>query len=120
VKAAGEAQMRAAFAIRDKQERVNAISAARDAVKAALSEEELADENLGSAFKKLEARSCAATSSMARRRIDGRDTKTCVRSSRKPASCRAPTARRCSPAARRRACASRRSAPATTSRSSTR
>jgi polyribonucleotide nucleotidyltransferase len=34
VKAAGEAQMRAAFAIRDKQERVAAIAAAREAAKA--------------------------------------------------------------------------------------
>jgi polyribonucleotide nucleotidyltransferase len=76
VKAAGEAQMRAAFAIRDKQERVNAISAARDAVKAALSEEELADPNLGSAFKKLESailRGDVVTNGI---RIDGRDTKT--------------------------------------------
>jgi polyribonucleotide nucleotidyltransferase len=40
VKAAGEAQMRAAFAIRDKQERTTAIDAAADAIKAALSEED--------------------------------------------------------------------------------
>ena len=76
VKAAGEEQMRAAFAIRDKQERVGAISAARDAVKAALSEEELADPNLGSAFKKLESsilRGDVVTNGI---RIDGRDTKT--------------------------------------------
>ncbi|MCU0816840.1 MAG: polyribonucleotide nucleotidyltransferase, partial [Cypionkella sp.] len=52
--AAGEAQMRAAFAIKDKQERTNAISAAVDAIKGALSEEDLADINLGSAIKKLE------------------------------------------------------------------
>ena len=54
VKAAGETQMRAAFALRDKQERVAAIAAARDAIKAALTEEQLADANLGSALKKLE------------------------------------------------------------------
>ncbi|MCC5969885.1 MAG: polyribonucleotide nucleotidyltransferase, partial [Pararhodobacter sp.] len=76
VKAAGEAQMRAAFALRDKQERVNAISAARDAVKAALSEDELADENLGSAFKKLEASILRGDIINGAPRIDGRDTKT--------------------------------------------
>jgi polyribonucleotide nucleotidyltransferase len=76
VKAAGEAQMRAAFAIRDKQERVNAISAARDAVKAALSEEELADSNLGSAFKKLESSILRGDVVSNGIRIDGRDTKT--------------------------------------------
>ena len=47
--------MRAAFAIRDKQERVNAIDAAdcRDQGRP-VGEEDLADENLGSAIKKLE------------------------------------------------------------------
>ena len=35
-------------------------------------------------------------------RIDGRDTRPCARSSPRSASCRAPTARRCSPAARPR------------------
>jgi polyribonucleotide nucleotidyltransferase len=76
VKAAGEAQMRAAFAIRDKQERVNAISAARDAIKASLSEEELADSNLGSAFKKLESAILRGDVVSNGIRIDGRDTKT--------------------------------------------
>ncbi|MDH3263053.1 MAG: polyribonucleotide nucleotidyltransferase [Paracoccaceae bacterium] len=76
VKKAGEKQMRAAFAIRDKQERVNAISAARDAVKAALSEEELADENLGSCFKKLESAILRGDVVKNGTRIDGRDTKT--------------------------------------------
>jgi polyribonucleotide nucleotidyltransferase len=76
VKAAGEAQMRAAFAIRDKQERVNAISAARDAVKAALSEEDLADSNLGSCFKKLESSILRGDVVSKGIRIDGRDTKT--------------------------------------------
>ena len=38
VKAAGETQMRAAFAIKDKQERTNAISAAVSAIKGALSD----------------------------------------------------------------------------------
>jgi len=76
VKAAGEEQMRAAFAIRDKQERVNAISAARDAVKAALSEEDLADSNLGSALKKLESSILRGDVVSNGIRIDGRDTKT--------------------------------------------
>ena len=54
-------------------------------------------------------------------RIDGRDTKTGA-ADRLPRSacCRAPTARRCSPAARPRRWSSPRSAPARTSRSSTR
>ncbi|WP_127901838.1 polyribonucleotide nucleotidyltransferase [Solirhodobacter olei] len=76
VKAAGEAQMRAAFAIKDKQERTNAISAARDAIKAALSEEDLADANLGSAFKKLESSILRGDIISGGARIDGRDTKT--------------------------------------------
>ncbi len=76
VKAAGEDQMRAAFAIRDKQERVNAISAARDAVKATLTEDDLANENLGSAFKKLEASILRGDIINGAPRIDGRDTKT--------------------------------------------
>ena len=46
--------MRAAFALRDKQERTNAINAASAAIKATLSAEDLADINLGSAIKKLE------------------------------------------------------------------
>jgi polyribonucleotide nucleotidyltransferase len=76
VKAAGEEQMRAAFALRDKQERVNAIGAARDAIKATLSEEQLADENLGSALKKLEASILRGGIIGGSPRIDGRDTKT--------------------------------------------
>jgi len=76
VKAAGEDQMRAAFAIRDKQERVTAIAAARDAVKATLSEDELADQNLGSAFKKLEASILRGAIIDGSPRIDGRDTRT--------------------------------------------
>jgi polyribonucleotide nucleotidyltransferase len=76
VKSVGEAQMRAAFALKDKQERQNAISAARDAVKAALSDEELADSNLGSAFKKLESSILRGDIITGGERIDGRDTKT--------------------------------------------
>ena len=54
VKAAGEADMRAAYAILDKQERVAAVSAAKSAIKATLTEEQLADSNLDSALKQLE------------------------------------------------------------------
>ena len=76
VKAAGETQMRAAFAIRDKQERTSAISAAVAAIKAALLEEDLADANLGPAIKKLESAILRGDVVKAGRRIDGRDTKT--------------------------------------------
>jgi len=76
VKAAGEAQMRAAFAIKDKQERTNAIGAAVGAIKAALSEEDLADINLGSAIKKLESSILRGDVVSNGIRIDGRDTKT--------------------------------------------
>jgi len=76
VKAAGEEQMRAAFAIRDKQERTNAIAAARETVKATLTEEELGDQNLGSAFKKLESAILRGDVVANGIRIDGRDTKT--------------------------------------------
>ncbi|WP_430465484.1 polyribonucleotide nucleotidyltransferase [Tabrizicola sp.] len=76
VKAAGETQMRAAFAIKDKQERTNAISAAVDAIKAAMSPEDLADINLGSAIKKLESSILRGDVVNSGARIDGRDTKT--------------------------------------------
>ncbi|MGO4914390.1 polyribonucleotide nucleotidyltransferase [Pseudogemmobacter sp. W21_MBD1_M6] len=76
VKAAGEPAMRAAFAIRDKQERTTAISAARDTVKAALTADQLADANLGSAFKKLESSILRGDVVKTGIRIDGRDTKT--------------------------------------------
>ncbi len=73
---AGEADMRAAFAITDKQERTTAVSTARDVIKAALSDEQLADENLGSALKKLEAGILRGDVVKTGKRIDGRDTKT--------------------------------------------
>ena len=76
VKAAGEAQMRAAFAIRDKQDRTNAISAAVSAIKGALSAEDQADANLGSAIKKLESSILRGDVVSNGTRIDGRDTKT--------------------------------------------
>ncbi|AAV96616.1 polyribonucleotide nucleotidyltransferase [Ruegeria pomeroyi] len=76
VKAAGEEQMRAAFAITDKQERTAAVAAAREAIKAALTEEQLADGNLGSALKKLEAGILRGDVVKGGKRIDGRDTTT--------------------------------------------
>ncbi|MFN3825492.1 MAG: polyribonucleotide nucleotidyltransferase [Pseudorhodobacter sp.] len=76
VKAAGETQMRAAFAIKDKQERTTAISAAVATIKAALSDEDLADANLGSAIKKLEAGVLRGDIINGAPRIDGRDNRT--------------------------------------------
>jgi polyribonucleotide nucleotidyltransferase len=73
VKAAGEKDMRAAFAIKDKQERTEAISAARAAIKESLSEEEQEDANLGSAFKKLESAILRGDIISGGARIDGRD-----------------------------------------------
>ncbi|MEL7282312.1 MAG: polyribonucleotide nucleotidyltransferase, partial [Pseudomonadota bacterium] len=72
LKAAGEAQMRDAFAITDKQERVAAVNAAREAIKATLSDEQLEDPNLGSAMKKLEAGVLRSDVAKHGRRIDGR------------------------------------------------
>jgi polyribonucleotide nucleotidyltransferase len=76
VKAAGEAQMRAAFALRDKQERTTAIDAAAEAIVASLSDEDKADANLGSAIKKLESAILRGDVVKNGTRIDGRDTKT--------------------------------------------
>ena len=76
VRGAGEAQMRAAFAIRDKQERTTAISAARDEIRATLSDSQLEDPNLGSAFKKLESSILRGDIIGGGARIDGRDNKT--------------------------------------------
>ena len=74
VKAAGEEQMRAAYGNTDKQERVEAVAAAREAIKAALNEEQLADANLGSAMKKLEASILRGDVVKGGKRIDGRAT----------------------------------------------
>jgi len=72
VKSAGETEMRAAFALTDKQERTAAVNAARETIKAALSEEQLADANLGSALKKLEAGILRGDVVKTGKRIDGR------------------------------------------------
>ncbi|MCV6825728.1 MULTISPECIES: polyribonucleotide nucleotidyltransferase [Halocynthiibacter] len=76
VKAAGEDKMRAAYAITDKQERTGAVAEAREAIKAALTEEQLEDENLGSALKKLESGILRGDVVKTGKRIDGRDTTT--------------------------------------------
>jgi len=76
VKKAGEKQMRAAFAIRDKQDRTNAIEAAVDAIKAAMTEEDQADANLYPAIKQLESAVLRGDVVKHGTRIDGRDTKT--------------------------------------------
>ncbi|MEQ3708382.1 polyribonucleotide nucleotidyltransferase [Tateyamaria sp.] len=74
VKAAGEEQMRAAFAISDKQERTTAVSEARAAILAALTEEQAEDSNLGSAMKGLEASILRGDVVKTGTRIDGRKT----------------------------------------------
>jgi polyribonucleotide nucleotidyltransferase len=74
IKGACEADMRAAFALSDKQERVAAISAAREKGVAALSEEQQSDANIGSAFKKLEAAILRGDVVKNGTRIDGRRT----------------------------------------------
>jgi polyribonucleotide nucleotidyltransferase len=76
VKKAGESLMRAAFALRDKQERTTAIEAAVAAIKAKMSEEDQADPNLYPAIKKLESAVLRGDVVKHGRRIDGRDTKT--------------------------------------------
>ncbi|MEO1551919.1 MAG: polyribonucleotide nucleotidyltransferase, partial [Pseudomonadota bacterium] len=73
VQSLGEDAMRAAFAITDKQERTGAISAARDTIKAGLSEDELEDKNLGAAIKKLESSVVRGDIIKTSTRIDGRD-----------------------------------------------
>jgi polyribonucleotide nucleotidyltransferase len=72
VKSLGEDQMRAAYAILNKQERVAAVAAAKEAIKAALSAEELEDANLGSALKNLESGVLRSTVVKEGKRIDGR------------------------------------------------
>ncbi|MEX0309580.1 MAG: polyribonucleotide nucleotidyltransferase [Tateyamaria sp.] len=74
VKAAGETQMRDAFAIADKQERTSAVAAAREAIIGALTEEQVEDANLGSAMKKLEASILRGDVVKTGTRIDGRKT----------------------------------------------
>jgi polyribonucleotide nucleotidyltransferase len=76
VKKVGETLMRAAFALRDKQERTTAIEAAIAAIKAKLSDEDQADANLYPAIKKLEMAVLRGDVVKTGLRIDGRDTTT--------------------------------------------
>jgi polyribonucleotide nucleotidyltransferase len=76
IKALGETQMRAAFAIKDKQARTAAIEEAIHAVKAQLSEADMADPNMWPAFKALESEILRGDIISGGRRIDGRDHKT--------------------------------------------
>ncbi len=76
VKKAGEKAMRAAFALRDKQERTTAIEAAVSTIKAAMSDEDQADANLYPAIKQLESAILRGDVVKTGIRIDGRDTKT--------------------------------------------
>ncbi len=68
----GEDKIRAAYAITDKQERVKALAQAREEIVAELSEEQQADENLGSALKKLESKVLRGDVVRTGKRIDGR------------------------------------------------
>ena len=76
VKAAGEDDMRAAYAILDKQERTTRVAAVRSEIVAKLTEEQQADPDLGSALKKLESAILRGDVVREGRRIDGRDTGT--------------------------------------------
>ncbi|OOY17218.1 MULTISPECIES: polyribonucleotide nucleotidyltransferase [unclassified Thioclava] len=72
VKGLGEEKMRAAYAISDKQERVAAVNAAKEEIKAQLTEEQLEDPTLGTAMKKLESAVLRGDVVKNGRRIDGR------------------------------------------------
>ncbi|MCO6384471.1 polyribonucleotide nucleotidyltransferase [Oceanicola sp. 502str15] len=74
VKAAGEADMRAAYAITDKQERTTAVAAAKAKAVEALTDEQKEDANLGSALKKLESGILRGDVVKTGKRIDGRST----------------------------------------------
>jgi len=77
VKGLGEAAMREAFGTVDKSERTDKVAAARDAIKAGLSEEELEDNNaVGGAIKKLEKSIVRGDIVKTGKRIDGRDLST--------------------------------------------
>ncbi len=73
VKAAGETDMRAAFGLTDKQERVSAISAARAAIALSVQgDESEAPEGLGACIKRLESEVVRGDIVKSGRRIDGR------------------------------------------------
>ncbi len=72
VRDAGSEEMSAAFAVRDKLERQEAISDARSAIKRALSDSDTEDRNLPDAIKKLESEILRGTIISGGSRIDGR------------------------------------------------
>ncbi|UWQ14101.1 polyribonucleotide nucleotidyltransferase [Aliiroseovarius sp. M344] len=72
VKAVGEDKIRTAYGNTDKQERVAALSVAKEEIVAALTEEQQEDENLGSALKKLESSVVRGDVVKTGKRIDGR------------------------------------------------
>jgi len=72
VSATGKDAMQAAYAITDKQERTTAVSEAKETIKGSLAEEQLSDENLGSAMKKLESQVLRGDVVKNGKRIDGR------------------------------------------------
>jgi polyribonucleotide nucleotidyltransferase len=76
VKDLGETDMRAAYAIKDKSERQDAVAATKAKVKEGLSDEDLENPNLGSALKKLESGILRGDIINGGARIDGRDTRT--------------------------------------------
>ncbi|AJE45143.1 polyribonucleotide nucleotidyltransferase [Celeribacter indicus] len=72
VRKAGEEKMKAAYAILDKQERVAAVANVKEEIKAGLTEDQLENTNLGSAFKKLESTVLRSSVVKDGKRIDGR------------------------------------------------
>jgi len=72
VAAAGEAKMREAYAILDKQERTTAVSAVKAEIIEGLSEEQQEDPNLSAALKKLESTVLRGSVVKEGKRIDGR------------------------------------------------
>ncbi|MCK0141552.1 polyribonucleotide nucleotidyltransferase [Aliiroseovarius sp. F20344] len=72
VKAAGEDKIRAAYGNTDKQERVAAVSAAKEDIIASLTEEQQEDANLGTALKNLESAVVRGDVVKTGKRIDGR------------------------------------------------
>ena len=76
VKTVGEDGIRAAYALTDKQERTSAVSAAKDLIIGALSEEQVSDANFGTCLKKLESEVVRGDIVKTGKRIDGRDLST--------------------------------------------
>ena len=76
VKTLGEDGMRAAYAIKDKSERRDAIDAVKARIVEALSEDELNDPNFGASLKKLESGILRGDIIRGGARIDGRDNRT--------------------------------------------